>query len=70
MVVIHTFAIQPYNPQGDGQQVYALWQRTLGDIWPLSQAAFHRVTLASGVYQPGDHLVALVGQEVVGFVGT
>ena len=58
------FAIQPYNPQGDEQQVYALWQRTLGHLWPLSRAAFRRVTVAGDVYRPGDHLVALAGHEV------
>ena len=63
------FAIQPYNPQGDEQQVYALWQRTLGHLWPLSRAAFRRVTVAGDVYRPGDHLVALAGHEVVGFAG-
>jgi len=67
---MHTFTIRPYNPQDDEQRVYALWQRTLGHLWPLSRAAFHRVTLASDVYQSSDHLVALVGHEVVGFAGT
>ena len=64
------FAIQPYNPQGDEQQVYALWQRMLGHLWPLSRASFRRVTVAGDVYRPGDHLVALAGHEVVGFAGT
>jgi GNAT superfamily N-acetyltransferase len=48
-----------------------LWQRTLHQTWPLSRAAFHRRTIANGVYQPADHLVAqLQDSQVVGFVAT
>ena len=61
--------IRPYEPQRDEGQVYGLWQRTLGQAWPLSQATFHYVTIGSTAYQPGDHVVAQVDQEVVGFVG-
>jgi predicted N-acetyltransferase YhbS len=51
-------------------QVYALWQASLGDRWPLSRRAFHHITLESGAYQPGDHLIAQGGDAIVGFVGT
>ena len=61
--------IRPYDPQRDEEQMYELWQRTLGQAWPLSQATFHYVTIGSTAYQPGDHVVAQVDQEVVGFVG-
>lgn len=62
--------IRLYNPQRDEQQVYDLWQRAPGQLWPLSRATFHRVTVANDAYQPGDHLVARIGQDVVGFVGS
>lgn len=61
---------RPYDPPRDEAAVYALWQQTLGHLWPLSRAAFHRVTVASGVYRGGDHLVAERGATVAGFVGT
>jgi beta-N-acetylhexosaminidase len=62
--------IRPYNPVRDEPQVYALWQRTLTPNWPLSQAAFHDKTVASQVYQPGDHFVAECADGVIGFVAT
>ena len=61
--------IRPYDPQRDEGQVYGLWQRTLGQAWPLSRAAFHYVTVGNEAYQPGDHVVAQVDREVVGFCG-
>jgi hypothetical protein len=67
---MNTPTVRPYNPQHDKQQVYNLWQHALGQLWPLSQAMFHRVTVANDAYQPGDHLVAQVGRDIVGFVGT
>ena len=69
--MIASLSIRPYDPEYDEAPVYALWQRTLHGTWPLSQAAFHRRTVASGVYQPADHLVAqLQDGQLVGFVAT
>jgi GNAT superfamily N-acetyltransferase len=65
-----TVHLRPYEPEHDEPQAYALWQRALATKWSLSQAAFHHKTVASGVYRPGDHFVAEVGDSVVGFAAT
>src|SRR5262245_42023581 len=62
--------IRPSDPQRDEAWAYALWQRTLGQFWPLSQATFHHVTVANAAYQPGDHAVAQIGVRRVGFVAS
>jgi beta-N-acetylhexosaminidase len=62
--------IRPYDPQRDELPVYGLWQAALGSKWPLSLRTFHQVTVGSGVYQSGDHWLAVDGNRVVGFVGT
>src|SRR5438270_10252601 len=64
------FEIRPYEPQGDALQVYALWQHTLGHLWPLPYNIFHALTVASPAYRQGDHFVAVSGSEIVGWVAT
>ena len=64
------FEIRPYEPQRDELYVYDLWQQTLGDVWPLPYETFHYITVGNPAYEPGDHLVAQAGHEIVGFVGT
>jgi ribosomal protein S18 acetylase RimI-like enzyme len=62
--------IRPYDPRRDEAWAYALWQRTLGQLWPLSQATFHHVTVANAAYRAGDHAVAQIGARRVGFVAS
>ncbi len=64
-------AFRVYTPQRDEPPAYRLWQRTLGERWPLSRAVFHHTTVSSGAYQPGDHVVATLDDErVIGFAAT
>ena len=62
--------IRPYQPVQDEHAVFDLWERTLAPLWPLSREAFQHKTLTRRCYQPGDHLVAEVGEKIVGFVAT
>ena len=63
--------IHDYDPASHEAQVFALWERALGDVWPLSRATFRHVTLDSPVYRPGDHLVAITREgDIAGFVAT
>lgn len=62
--------IRPYEARRDEPRVYALWQTTLGSLWPVSYETFHAVTTANPVYQAGDHFVAVSGDEIVGWAAT
>jgi GNAT superfamily N-acetyltransferase len=62
--------VSRYDAQRDERAAYDLWLRTLSEHWPVSQAAFRHVILGRGACQPGDHLVALAGRQVVDFAGT
>jgi beta-N-acetylhexosaminidase len=62
--------IRVYDPHNDSAQVYALWQQALGHLWPLTYETFHTVTVDNSAYRPGDHMVALAGDEIVGFLAT
>lgn len=64
------FEIRSYDPQRDALQVYALWQYTLGHLWPLSYEIFHSVTVGNPAYRQGDHFVAVSGKEIVGWIAT
>jgi beta-N-acetylhexosaminidase len=59
-----------YEPYDDAGRVYTLWQQALDHRWPLPYETFQTVTVANPAYQPGDHLVALSGEEIVGFLAT
>lgn len=59
-----------YEPEQDELQVYELWQRTLGDSWPIPRETFHAITVDNEAYQPGDHIVAFDDRGIVGFVAT
>jgi hypothetical protein len=63
-------AIRTYQPQRDALGVYSLWQLTLSHLWPLPYETFHTVTVANPAYRPGDHVVALAGDEIIGFLAT
>ena len=62
--------IRPYDPFQEEGEVYGLWQSALGTLWPVSQAAFHYKTVGNEAYRTGDHLVAWIGDKIVGFVAT
>jgi len=62
--------IRPYEDPRDEAGIYNLWRATLGDRWLVSRRTFRHITVGSGAYQPGDHLVAQAGDPIVGFVGT
>jgi beta-N-acetylhexosaminidase len=64
------FEIRPYEPERDALQVYTLWQHTLGQLWPLPYKTFHSVTVDHPAYRQGDHFVAVLGEQVVGWVAT
>lgn len=61
--------IRPYQPEADEGAVSALWQNTLGHVWPIPQDIFHFITVGNRAYRPGDHLAAFIGNDLVGFVG-
>ena len=42
----------------------------LAHTWPLTRRTFRHITIADGVYQAGDHAVAQVDDQIVGFVAT
>jgi beta-N-acetylhexosaminidase len=65
-----SFETRAYDAAKDEEAVCALWRETLGERWPLSRETFRRVTVESGAYQPGDHLVAVSEGRIVGFVAT
>jgi beta-N-acetylhexosaminidase len=65
-----SLTFRPYDPTRDQEEVYTLWQVCLGHLWPLSRAAFQSILIAEPVYEPGDHLLVLLGSEPVGFVAT
>jgi len=50
--------VRAYNPARDGAAVYALWQRSLGQAWPLDRSELAAVI--------GDALVAFVGGRLAG----
>lgn len=60
-----------YEPGGDEERVWGLWEAALGERWPLSRSGLHETTVGSGATRPGDHFVAVTGSgEIVGFVAT
>jgi GNAT superfamily N-acetyltransferase len=66
----NAITIRSYEPHRDENQVYTLWQQTIGHHWPLSLETFHYTTVANPAYQQGDHFVAQIDQDVVGFLAT
>lgn len=58
--------IRQYNTQADAEAVFALWQDTAGQEWPLRPERFHPTLVGPGA----QHFVALKENQVVGFVGT
>lgn len=62
--------IRPYNPNLDTAALLRLWQAALGDTWPMRGDLLRRQLTDHRFYRGDDHLVAVVGEEIVGFVGT
>ncbi len=62
--------IREYEPRRDEPAAFILWQRTLGDFWPVSRDAFHDRTVGSGLFLPGDHYVSEAEGDLIGFVAT
>jgi beta-N-acetylhexosaminidase len=67
---MNSLAIRPYAHETDESTVFALWRQALGATWPLSQETFHGVTVGAAHYRPGDHWIAELGEETIGFVAT
>lgn len=62
--------IREYNPNLDTQALLPLWQAALGDSWPMRDDLLRRQLTDHRFYRGDDHLVALVGEQLVGLVGT
>jgi beta-N-acetylhexosaminidase len=62
--------IRPYDAAHDEVRVFHLWEAVLAQTWPLTRRAFRHITITGGDYQAGDHAVAQVGDQIVGFVAT
>ena len=62
--------IRPYNPNLDTAALLPLWQAALDGTWPMRDDLLRRLLTDHRFYRAGDHLVAVAGERVVGFVGT
>jgi ribosomal protein S18 acetylase RimI-like enzyme len=62
--------IRPYNPSTDEKTLLKLWSAVFDEQWPLDPALFHREAIDGPTYQPGDHLLAEIDGQVVGFALT
>lgn len=62
--------IRIFDAAQDSGAVYALWEATIGEVWPTTAEAFHQVLTGYESYTAGDHLVALRGAQILGFVAT
>ncbi|MDQ2995586.1 MAG: GNAT family N-acetyltransferase [Chloroflexota bacterium] len=62
------FELRPYRQQADSDAVYALWQKALGQLWPIAAANFHTLLTGSPLYREGDYFVACQADQIVGFV--
>ena len=62
--------IRPYNPNLDTRALLSLWQAALDGTWPMRDDLLRRVLTDHRFYRADDHLVAVAGERLVGFVGT
>ncbi len=62
--------IRPYNPNLDSRHLLPLWEATFGDSWPMRDDLLRRQLTDHRFYRGDDHLVAVAGEDIVGFVGT
>ena len=61
------YDVRPLAP-ADEPAVVELWNRALGDTFPLRPRLLHQVTLGDPGLQPGDALVARRRGQVIGFI--
>lgn len=59
--------ISPYDPAIHAGAVLNLWEKTLGEAYPISDRVFHQNTVGNSHYDAGDGVVAAEGESVVGF---
>ena len=59
-----------YAAATDEQTLLNLWAAVFGDNWPLDAALLHREVIDVPTYLPGDHLLAEVDGQAVGFALT
>ena len=59
--------ITTYQPLFHYPQVAALWERALGDDYPVSERVLFPRVVGRNTLEPGDGLVAVDGEKVVGF---
>lgn len=52
--------------EADSMQAYALWEKTIGGLWPIEAAFFHAVLDAGG---SKTHVVAEIDGQIAGFLG-
>lgn len=64
-----TTSLRPYRTS-DFDSLWALWQSTLGESWPLTREFLRRITSDVMRYHEGDNIVAEQDSHVVGFVAT
>ncbi len=60
------YNLQIYTPERDEAALYQLWQRTLGDRWPIDLARLQVVLGGPHAH----HLVIREGVQIIGFAAT
>lgn len=58
--------IEPYRPE-NAPAVVQLWNRAIGEAFPLQEAVLHQLLERNPSYRPEDALLASAGGEPVGF---
>ena len=64
------FVIRVYEDKRDFPTLFALWENIFHPRWALTPELLYRVLIDNPCYQPGDHFIAEVAGNLVGFVGT
>jgi|GEM_PF-1858263 len=57
----------PYRPLHHYRQVAALWERALGETYPVTDRVLYPRIVTRNTLEPGDGLVALDGDRLIGF---
>src|SRR5262245_22495642 len=60
------YDLRPYRKREDAAAVYALWQATVGEQWPIAAADFNQLLTGSPLYQDGDYVVACEDERIIG----
>ncbi|HET8524779.1 MAG TPA: hypothetical protein VFL82_16230, partial [Thermomicrobiales bacterium] len=61
-----TLQYRAYDPQ-DAPGVVALWNRTIGGAFPLSEALLRQVTEGNPSFRPNDAVTVWDGDDLIGF---